>query len=124
MQGLKYRNCHLRNLSSQSHNFIELQVILEVNCYDIHHTLEFIMSDNKIVQWAVKSKIGWTLSGSLQVKQTATLATIATSIAEDKFASQLSKCWDIESYASHCVVNGHSKDEQSNQNTVSNNKFI
>ena len=44
--------------------------------------------------------------------QAATLATTATSVSEDKLASQLSKCWDIETYASNCDVTGHSKDEQ------------
>ncbi|XP_075262530.1 uncharacterized protein LOC142354150 [Convolutriloba macropyga] len=45
------------------------------------------------------------------MKQVATLATTETSVSEDKLASQLSKCWDIESYASNCDVTGHSTDE-------------
>ena len=60
----------------------------------------------------MKSKIGWALSGPLPAKQAATLATTATSIADDKLANQLSKWWDIESYASNCNVTGHSKEEQ------------
>ena len=40
------------------------------------------------------------------------LATTATSIANDKLANQLSKWWDMESYASNCDVTGHSKEEQ------------
>ena len=62
--------------------------------------------------WAVKSKIGWALSGPLPAKQAATFATTATSIADDKLANQLSKWWHIESYASNCDVTGHSKEEQ------------
>ena len=60
----------------------------------------------------MKSKIGWALSGPLPAKQAATLATTAISVSEDKLASQLSKWWDIESYAFNCDVTGHSKDEQ------------
>ena len=60
----------------------------------------------------MKSKIGWALSAPLPAKQAATLATTATSIAYDKLANQLSKLWDIESYASNSDVNGHSKEEQ------------
>ena len=60
----------------------------------------------------MKSKIGWASSCPLTVKQTATLAPTATSIADDKLADQLSKWWDIESYASNCNVTGHSKEEQ------------
>ena len=60
----------------------------------------------------MKSKIGWALSGPPPAMQAATLATTATSVSQDKLASQLSKCWDIETYASNCDVTGHSKDEQ------------
>ena len=60
----------------------------------------------------MKLKIGWALSGPLPAKQAATLATTATSIADDKLANQLSKWWDIESYVSNCDVTGHSKEEQ------------
>ena len=60
----------------------------------------------------MKSKIGWALSGPLLAKQAATLATRATSIADDKLENQLSKWWDIKSYASNCNVTGHSKEEQ------------
>ena len=45
-------------------------------------------------------------------KLAATLATTATSTADDKLANELSKWWDIESYASKCDVPGHSKEEQ------------
>ena len=60
----------------------------------------------------MKSKTGWALSSPLPAKQAATLATKATSIADDKLANQLSKWWDIESYASNCDVTGHSKEEE------------
>ena len=52
------------------------------------------------------------MSGPLPAKQAATLATTATSIADDKLANQLSKWWDFESYASNCDVIGHSKEEE------------
>ena len=81
-------------------------MILEQDCYDIHHPLEFKKSDNRTTPWAVKSKIGWVLSAPVQAK---TLGTTATSVSEDKLASQLKKCWEIESYASNCDVNGNSK---------------
>ena len=56
--------------------------------------------------------IGWALSRPLPAKQAATLATTATSIADDKLANQLSKWWDIKSYASNCDTTSHSKEEQ------------
>ena len=40
------------------------------------------------------------------------MSTSAVSVTEDKLASQLSRWWDIESYASNCDVTGQSKDER------------
>ena len=112
LQELKDRYPHLRNLPDQSYNLNDVQVILGQDCYDIHHPFEFKKSEDKTAPWAVKSKIGWALNGPLPAKQAATLATTATSIADDKLANQLSKWWNIESYASNCDVTGHSKEEQ------------
>ena len=112
LQELKDRYPHLRNLPDQSYNLNDVQVILGQDCYDIYHPFDFKKSEDKAAPWAVKSKIGCALSGTLPAKQAATLATTATSIADDKLASQLSKWWDIEAYASNCDFTGHSKDEQ------------
>ena len=112
LQELKDRYPHLRNLPDQSYNLNDVQMILRQDCYDIHYPFEFKKSEEKAAPWAVKSKIGWALCGPLPAKQAATLATTATSIADDKLANQLSKWWDIESYASNCDVTGHSKEEQ------------
>ena len=111
LQELKDRYPHLKNLPNQNYNLNDVQVILGQDCYDIHHPFEFKKSEDKTAAWAVKSKIGWALSTPLPAKQAATLATTATSIADDKLANQLSKWWDMESDASKCDVTGHSKDE-------------
>ena len=111
LQEMKDRYPHLRNLPNQNYNPKEVQVILGQDCYDVHHPFESKKSEDKTAPLAVKSKIGWALSGPLPAKQAATLATTSTSIADDKLANQLSKWWDIESYASNCDVTDHSKDE-------------
>ena len=112
LQELKDRYSYLRNLPNQNYNLNEVQVILGQDCYDIHHPFEFKNLEDKTAPWAIKSKIGWSLSGPLPAKQASTLATTAASIADDKLAIQLSKWWDIESYASKCEVKCYSKDEQ------------
>ncbi|XP_075259079.1 uncharacterized protein LOC142350939 [Convolutriloba macropyga] len=112
LQGLKDRYPHLRNFRNQSFNLNEVQVILGQDFYDIHHPIEFKKSDDKTAPWALKSKIGRALSGPLPAKQAATLTTTATSVSEEKLASQLNNWWDIESYASNCDFTGHTKDEQ------------
>ena len=96
-------------------------MILGQDCYDIHKPFEFEKLQEKTATWAVKSKIGWALSGPLLAKQRATLATTTISIADDKMANQLSKWWDIESYASKCDVTGHLKDEQRAIKTLEQN---
>ena len=60
---------------------------------------------SKIQEWL-------TLSDPIRAKQAATLATTATSIADNNLAKQLSKWWTIESYASNCDFTGHSIEEQ------------
>ena len=112
LQELKDRYPHLRNLPNQSYNLNDVQVILGQDCYDIRHPFELKESEDKAAQWAVKSTIGWALSCPLPAKQAASLATTATSIVDDNLANQLSKWWDIESYASNCDVTGNSKEEQ------------
>ena len=112
LQELKDRYPHLRNLPNQNYNLNEVQVIPGLECYDIHHPFEFKKSEDKAAPWAVKSKFGWNLSGPLPAKQAATFATTATLIGDDKLANQLSKWWNIESYASNCDVTGHSKEEK------------
>ena len=114
LQELKDRYPHLRNLPEHSYNLNDVQVILGQDCCDNHHPFEFKKSEDKAAPLAVKSKIGWDLSGPLPAKLAATLAKTATSIEDDKLANQLSKWWDMESYASSCDVTGHSKrNEQS-----------
>ena len=65
LQELKDRYPHLRNLPNQSYNLIDVQVIIEQDCYDIRHPSEFKKSEDKAEPWSVKSKIGWALSGPL-----------------------------------------------------------
>ena len=105
MHKLKDRYPHLRNLPDHSYNLNDAQVIRGQNCYDIYHPFEFKKSEDKTAPRAMNSKIGWAPAK----KQAASLATTASSIADDKLANQLSKWWDIESYASNCNFTGHSK---------------
>ena len=108
----------MRNLPNQNYNLIEVQVTLGQDCYDNHHPFEFKKSEDKAAPFLVKSKIGSALSGPLPAKHAATLATTAKSSAGDKLANQLSKWWDIESYASKCDVTVHSKYEQRAMKTL------
>ena len=85
----------------------QVQVVLGQDCYGVHHPTEFQKSENTSAPWAVRTRLGWALSGPLPAKQLATMSTSA-----DKLASQLSRWWDIESYASNCDVTGQLKEKQ------------
>ncbi|XP_075260006.1 uncharacterized protein LOC142351745 [Convolutriloba macropyga] len=92
LQGFKDRYPHLKNLQNESYNLNEVQVVLGQDCYEIHHPLEL-------------------KNGPLPAKQAPTLATRAISVSEDKLASQLSRWWDLDSYATNCDVAEQSKEE-------------
>ena len=47
LQELKDRYPHLRNLTDQSYNLNDVQVILGPDCYDIYHPFEFKKSEDK-----------------------------------------------------------------------------
>ena len=62
LQELKDHYPHLRNLPNQKYNLNYVRVTLGQDCYDIRHPFEFKKSEDKAAPWAVKSKIGSTLS--------------------------------------------------------------
>ena len=97
--------------SSQSCNLNVVQKMLVQDCYDIYNILEFRKSADKTATWAAKLKTGWALSCLLSTKQAASLASTATWIAENRYASQLTKWWDIESYDPNCDVTAQSNNE-------------
>ena len=117
---LKSRYQQMRKLPNQTKNMNEVQVTLGQKRYDVHQPLEFRMSEYKTSPWAVRSNIGSALRNPLPEKQTATLATTATSITattDEKIANQLSKWWDTLQ-----IEAGNSKDEQRAIGTLGQNK--
>ena len=81
---MKSRYPHLKNLPDRSYNLRHVQVILGQDCYDVHHPIEFQKSGHKYAPWAVRTRLGWALSGPLPAKQRATMSTSAVSVTEDK----------------------------------------
>ena len=81
LQELKDRLPHLRNLPNKTYNLNEVNKTATTSI-----TLSNSRNQVKAATWAVKSKIVWALSGSLPANQAATLATTATSTADNKLA--------------------------------------
>ena len=62
---------------------------------------------------AVKTALGWTVSGALPKKETSHLSVSCNlSVASDPLSEQMKKWWDMETYSSVCNVTGKSKEEK------------
>ena len=60
----------------------------------------------------MRTRHSWALSGPSPAKQVAIMTTLAVSATEEKLASQLSRWWDIESYASNCDLTVQLRDKR------------
>ena len=69
-------------------------------------------SGEKNRPWAIKTALGWTVSGALPKEQTSHLSVSCNlSLASDPRSEQIRKWWDMETYSSVCNVTGKSKKE-------------
>ena len=70
---------------------------------------QFMKSEDKVEPGAVKSNMNWDLSNPLPAEKVSSLATTATSIADNKLSNHLKKWHDIKSYAANLIVTVDSK---------------
>lgn len=85
----------------------------------MHRPIEYRKPEKSNAPWAIRTKLGLTLSGPLPQKEAKQLAvTAALATVEDQLSEQVKKWWDIESYASNCNVSGRSKDDQRAQSIL------
>ena len=90
----------------------DVKVILGQDAYHLIRPLEY-KSGQKNQPWAVKTALGWTVSGALPKSETSHLAASCNlSVASDPLADQMKKWWDMETYASVCNVSGKSKEDK------------
>ena len=68
--------------------------------------------EKKNEPWAVKTKLGWTLSGPLPKNEIAQLATAFATTDNDQLSEQVISGWSMESYASNGNISGRSRDDQ------------
>ena len=85
---------------------VDVKVILGQDAYHLIRPLEYKSGDRN-EPWAVKTSLGWTVSGALPKAETNCLAaTCNLSVSLDPLADQMKKWWDMETYASVCDVSG------------------
>ena len=95
-------------------NLRDVKVILGQDCYHLHRGTEYKQC-GKAKPWAVRTKLGWMLSGPLPQQESAKLATENLFAAElDPLAGQMKTQWSMGLHASHCRVSEMSKENTEN----------
>ena len=112
LKKLKETYPHLSVLKDSTINLKDVKVILGQDCYHLHRAIDYRKCGNA-KPWAVRTKLGWMLSGPLPQQETAKLATESLVAAEvDPLADQVKSWCSMESYASNCSVSGRSKEDE------------
>ena len=108
---MKENYVYLNNLPDIKVSMADFKVILGQDAYHLIRPLEY-KSGGRDEPWAVKTSLGWTISGALPKKETKCMAASCNfSVSSDPLADQMKKWWDMETYASVCDVSGRSKGE-------------
>ena len=106
LKKLKEEYPHLLVLKDSTINFGDVKVILGQDCYHLHRAIDYRKCGNA-KPWAVRTKLGWMLSGPLPQRESAKLATENLFAAElDPLAGQMKTCWSIDLYTLNCSVSG------------------
>ena len=100
-------------------NLGDVKVILGQDCYHLHRATDYRMCGNG-KPWAVRTKLGWMLSGPLPQQESAKLATENLFAAElDPLAGQMKTRWSMGLYAPNCSVSGGSRQIKRTRSTIS-----
>ena len=109
---LKEEYNYLSDLPNIRVSMTDVKVILGQDAYHLIRPLEY-KSGERNQPWAVKTALGWTISGALPKKEASNLSVSCNlSVASDPLANQMEKWWDMETYASVCDVSGRFKEEK------------
>ena len=106
LKKLKETYPHLSVLKDSTINLEEVKVILGQDCYHLHRAMNYRKCGNA-KPWAVRTKLGWMLSGTLPQRESAKLATENLFAAElDPLAGQMETRWIMGLYPPTCSVSG------------------
>ena len=115
---LKETYHHLSDLKDSTINLGDVKLILGQDCYHLHRGTDYRKCGNA-KPWAVRTKLGWMLSGPLPQQKSAKLANENLFPAElDPSAGQLKFRWSMGLYASRCSVSEMSKENTENSQDI------
>ena len=114
LKKLKETYNHLSVLKDSTINLKDVKVILGQDCYQLHRAIDYRKCGNA-KPWAVRTKLGWMLSGPLPQQETAKFATECLIFADvDQLVDQMKTWSSMELYNSHCSVSEMSKENTEN----------
>ena len=101
---LKEVYSYMNNLPDIKVSIADVKVILGQDGYHLIRPLE-CRSGDRNEDWAVKTSLGWTVSGALPKTKTNCLAVSCNlSMSSDPLGDQMKRWWDMETKASVCDV--------------------
>ena len=114
LKKLKETYSHLSVLKDSTINLKDVKVILGQDCYHLHRAIDYRKCGNA-KPWAVRTTLGWMLSGPLPQQETAKFATESLVFADvDPLVDQMKTRSSMELYTSHCSVSEMSKENTEN----------
>ena len=114
LKKLKEEYPHLSVLKDSTISLKDVKVILGQDCYHLHRAIDYRKCGNA-KPWAVRTKLGWMLSGPLPQQETAKLANESLVFADvDPLVDQMKTRSSMELYTSHCSVSEMSKENAEN----------
>ena len=100
LKKLKETYPHLSVLKDSTINLKDVKVILGQDCYHLHRAIDYRKCGNA-KPWAVRTKLGWMLSGPLPQQETAKFATESLVFADvDPLVDQMKTRSSMEVYTS------------------------
>ena len=114
LKKLKETYPHLSVLKDSTINLGDVKVILGQDFYHLHRAIDYRKCGNA-KHWAVRTKLGWMLSGPLPQQKTAKFAIESLVFADvDPLVDQMKTRSSMELYTSHCNVSEMSKENTEN----------
>ena len=105
------RKYHLQALSNNQFNLKDVKVVINQSSFHLLFPMDF-RKGKKNEPWAVKTKLGWTLSGPLPKHEIAQLAIAFAASDNDQLSEEVTSWWSVESYATHCNVSGRPQNDK------------
>ena len=118
LKKLKETYPHLSVLKDSTINLGDVNVILGQDCYHLHRATDYRKCGNA-KPCAVRTKLGWMLSGPLPQQESAKLATESLFAAElDPLAGHMKTQWSMGLYALNCSVSRRFEANKKNSSAI------